>query len=506
MLQERVLRMASKVGERPALIDAPTGLTVTYELLAERIEQLAAGLRARRIGPGFVAAIWARNMPQWAGFALGALRAGGTVTGVSPVATERELAGQLADACADVIITVPARVDAALAAATSAGVREVVVIGEAPNAVSAADLIAAGADAEAAAGEVERGDLALLPYSSGTTGLPKGVMLTHANLTASLEQLQAALRVGPDDTTIAVAPFAHIMGFMLSLALPLAGGATVVTDGRFDFVRFLSLVEQHRATYLVVPPPVMAGLARHPLVDRHDLSSLNFVVSGGAPLSARLQREVAERLPGAVVGQGYGMTETTAGIAVPDRERGTVPGSVGRAPAGTELRILADGATSAPDGSAEGELLVRGPQVMAGYLGRPDATAAAFHDGWLRTGDLVRLDHDGNLFVIDRLKELIKVNANQVAPAELEALLLTHPSIADAAVVGRPDQKCGEVPVAFVVARDELAEDELIDWVAERVAPYKLIAAAHAVDELPRTPAGKLLRRQLPDCDYSVAT
>jgi acyl-CoA synthetase (AMP-forming)/AMP-acid ligase II len=303
-----------------------------------------------------------------------------------------------------------------------------------------------------------------------------------------------------------VAPFAHIMGFMLSLALPLANGATVVTDERFDLARFLSLVERHRATYLAVPPPVMAALAQDPLVDRYDLSSVDFVASGGAPLSAQVQRAVAERLPGAAVGQGYGMTDTTVAISLPDRALGTVPGSVGRPAVGTELRILTDAAATAavPVPGAEGELLVRGPQVMAGYLGRPDATAAAFRDGWLRTGDLVRRDEDGNLFVVERLKELIKVNANQVAPAELEALLLTHPSIADAAVVGRPDERCGEVPEAFIVARGEAKADSLIDWLAQRVAPYKRIAAVHTVDALPRTPAGKLLRRRLRQREHAA--
>jgi acyl-CoA synthetase (AMP-forming)/AMP-acid ligase II len=198
------------------------------------------------------------------------------------------------------------------------------------------------------------------------------------------------------------------------------------------------------------------------------------------------------------------MTETTVAISLPDRALGTVSGSVGRPAVGTELRILTDAAATAAVPGAEGELLVRGPQVMAGYLGRPDATAAAFRDGWLRTGDLVRRDEDGNLFVVERLKELIKVNANQVAPAELEALLLTHPSIADAAVVGRPDERCGEVPEAFIVARGEVKADSLIDWLAQRVAPYKRIAAVHTVDALPRTPAGKLLRRRLRQREHAA--
>jgi acyl-CoA synthetase (AMP-forming)/AMP-acid ligase II len=339
-------------------------------------------------------------------------------------------------------------------------------------------------------------DLALLPYSSGTTGQPKGVMLTHANLDASLRQLDAALRVGADDRTIAVAPFAHVMGFMLSLLVPLANGATVVTDARFELQRFLAQIQEHRASVLVVPPPVMAALAGHPLVDWYDLSSVELVACGGAPLSADLQRAVARRMPGAAVGQGYGMTETAVGITLPDRAEGTVAGSVGRAAEGTELRVITAGGRDAARG-APGELLVRGPQVMRGYRDRPAETRDVLHDGWLRTGDLVRIDPEGNLFVLDRIKELIKVNAHQVAPVKLEALLARHPAVADAAVAGRPDDRRGEVPVAFVVAREAIDEVELVEWVAAQVAPYKRLAAVHVVEELPRTPAGKLLRRRL---------
>jgi len=242
-----------------------------------------------------------------------------------------------------------------------------------------------------------------------------------------------------------------------------------------------------------VPPPVIAALARHPAVDRHDLSPLELIVSGGAPLGAELQRAVAARFPHAAVGQGYGMTETAVAISGPTRAEGTAPGSVGRAMAGTELRIVG----RRPD---VGELWVRGPQVMLGYKDRPAETAAILDaDGWLRTGDLVRRGAGGELYVIDRLKELIKVDAHQVAPAELEALLLTHPGVADAAVVGRPDARHGEVPVAAVVPAGALDRAALIAWVAERVAPYKRVRGVVAVDAIPRTPAGKVLRRVLSD-------
>jgi acyl-CoA synthetase (AMP-forming)/AMP-acid ligase II len=276
------------------------------------------------------------------------------------------------------------------------------------------------------------------------------------------------------------------MGFVVTLAAPLAAGATVVTFPRFDFEAMLGAIERHRITVLVVPPPVMLALARHPAVAAHDLSSLELVISGGAPLGAELQEAVAARLPGAAVAQGYGLTETCVAISGPRRRRPTTPGSVGRPMPGTEVRL------------EDGELWVRGPQVMQGYLRAPDATADVLRpDGWLRTGDLVRIDEDGNLYVVDRLKELIKVNGLQVAPAELEALLHTHPGVSDAAVIRRPHARTGEVPVAVVVPSGDLEPRALATWVAERVAPHKRLGDVVLAGAIPRTPSGKILRREL---------
>jgi acyl-CoA synthetase (AMP-forming)/AMP-acid ligase II len=499
-LHRVVAGTAAGSGERPALVDGPSGLTVTYAVLAARMEGVAAGLAARGFGPGDVLALWAPNLPQWAGVALGAMAAGGTVTGANPSYTERELAQQLDDSGASILVTVPPLLPAARSAAAAAGVREVLVLGTAEGATPVAALLDAGTPGPEVADDP--GAVALLPYSSGTTGLPKGVMLTHANLVTMLRQMNRGLRVTEHDTVLAVAPFFHVMGFMATLALPLASGATVVTMPRFDLGQLLALVQRHRVSVLVVPPPVMAALARHPMVDHHDLSSVELVVSGGAPLGADLQRAVAARLPGAAVGQGWGMTETAIGATMPDRRTGTTPGSVGRVVPNTELRVV-DPHSGRDLGAGEpGELWVRGPQVMKGYLHNPAATAETLDaGGWLHTGDLGQVDHDGNVFVTDRLKELIKVSAYQVAPAELEALLLGHPAVADAAVVPRPDPAHGEVPVAVVVPRGAVDGEALMAWVAERVAPHKRIRAVRFADAVPRTPSGKLLRRVLVDQD-----
>jgi acyl-CoA synthetase (AMP-forming)/AMP-acid ligase II len=329
-------------------------------------------------------------------------------------------------------------------------------------------------------------------------------MLTHANLTAAVRQLGAGLGLTPRDRFLAVAPFAHVMGFVVSLCTPLAVGATVIALPRFELPALLEAIQRHRVTVVAVPPLVLAALARDPAVGRHDLSSVELIVSGGAPVRPDLQAEAARRFPAAVVGQGYGLTETTAVVPVPDRA-GMVPGSVGRLAPGTEMRLVdpAAGGDSRP--GEPGEVWVRGPQVMAGYLGRPEATAEMLDSGgWLRTGDLGRVDAGGHLFIVDRLKELIKVNAIQVAPAELEALLAGHPQVADAAVIPRPDEQAGEVPVAHVVARGTLDSGQLISWVAERVAPYKRIRAVRLVSQIPRTPSGKILRRALIEAERAA--
>jgi acyl-CoA synthetase (AMP-forming)/AMP-acid ligase II len=474
---------ARAMGDHVGLIDGSSGAAIAYAQLAARVDRTAAGLAARGVRPGDVLALWAPNSPEWAIAALGAMAAGATVTGVSPVCAERELAGQLMDCDASVLVAAPELMDAA----RRADVRRAVALGDIE-----------GEDAAPAVALEPARAVALLPYSGGTTGLPKGVMLTHANVVAGVGQACAALKLGPRDTVVAVAPFAHVMGFVITMASALASGATLVTLAQFAFEPYLELVERHRATVLIGPPPVMAALAGHPAVDDRDLSSVELVVAGGAPVPAEIARAVGERLPGAVVRLGYGLTETAATATAPDRELAVTSGSVGRAMPSTELRVV-DPATGADLGPDEpGELWVRGPQTMAGYLHRPDATAAMIDaDGWLRTGDLVVIDEEGQVFVVDRLKELIKVNAFQVAPAELEAVLATHPAVADAAVVGRPDATSGEVPVAAVVARDALEAEDLMAWVAARVAPYKRIRAVRFVDAIPRTPAGKILRRAL---------
>jgi acyl-CoA synthetase (AMP-forming)/AMP-acid ligase II len=253
----------------------------------------------------------------------------------------------------------------------------------------------------------------------------------------------------------------------------------------------------------VVVPPIMLALAGHPLVDDHDLSSLRWLGCGAAPLGAETEQRCADRL-GCAVAQGFGMTEGSATFAIAPLDAPR-RGSAGRLLGGTQARIVD------PDGGGDlgpgrtGELWLRGPQVMRGYRNQPEATARTLTDGWLRTGDLCYFDADGYLFVVDRLKELIKYKGAQVAPAELEELLCAHPAVADAAVVPRPDPEAGEVPVAYVARRSEATAEELRTWVAERVAPYKRLRGVRFVDTVPRSPTGKLLRRALVEAERAEA-
>ena len=325
-------------------------------------------------------------------------------------------------------------------------------------------------------------------------------MLTHRNLIANVLQVNQAIGVGEHDVVMAVLPFFHIYGMQVMMNSGLSVGATLVTMPRFDLELFLRAHARYRITATYVAPPIVVALAKHPMVAQFDLSSLRFMLSGAAPLSAATAAEAAARI-GCPVVQGYGMTELSpvTHFTPPGRDR---PGAAGLLVANTECRIVdpATGESLGPD--RDGELWIRGPQVMAGYLNQPAATAATLDaEGWLRTGDIAHIDADGYLYVVDRLKELIKYKGFQVPPAELEALLLAHPAVADAAVIGLPDEEAGEIPVAFVVLKPGQQTDAaaLQAHVAGQVAHYKQLRRVEFISAIPKSASGKILRRVLKD-------
>lgn len=503
-IHDAVLGRAADFGDQPALIDGTDGTTLTYEQVDRFHRRLAAALAETGVRKGDVLALHSPNTIAFPTVFYAATRAGAAVTTVHPLATAEEFARQLGDSAARWIVTVSPLLETARRAAELAGgIREILVCDSAPGHRSLADLLVTTAP-EPETGIDPAEDIAALPYSSGTTGTPKGVMLTHRQIATNLAQLEPAVPAGPGDRILAVLPFFHIYGLTALMNAPLRKGATVVVLPRFELETFLAAIEKHRITGLYVAPPIVLALAKHPAVSRYDLSSLRYVISAAAPLDARLAVACAERLGLPPIGQAYGMTELSPGThVVPlDRLREAPAGTVGRLIAGTEMRIVSLDDPGRDLGTGEsGEILIRGPQVMKGYLGRPDATAALIDaDGWLHTGDVGHVDAGGWLFVVDRVKELIKYKGFQVAPAELEALLLTHPEIADAAVIGTYDADGNEVPHAFVVrapTADGLTDDDVLRYVAERVAPYKRVRRITFIDTVPRAASGKILRRQL---------
>jgi acyl-CoA synthetase (AMP-forming)/AMP-acid ligase II len=332
-------------------------------------------------------------------------------------------------------------------------------------------------------------------------------MPTHRNLVANICQSIAHQRPGADERVIAVLPFFHIYGLVVLMNMPLYCGATVVTMSRFDLAEFLRVIQDYRITRAFVVPPIVLALAKYPLLDEFDVSSLQFMNSGAAPLSAEVEVACGKRL-GCHMQQGYGLTETSPTThSVPDALAGQMPGTIGPPLPNTECRII-DLATGqdAPDGQP-GELCIRGPQVMKGYLNNPEATARTIGpDRWLHTGDIARIETDGSLRIVDRVKELIKYKGYQIAPAELEGLLLTHPAIADAAVIPIPDEEAGEIPKAFVVPNGSITPEQVTQFVAGRVAPYKKVRAVEILDEIPKSASGKILRRVLIDRERTATT
>jgi acyl-CoA synthetase (AMP-forming)/AMP-acid ligase II len=471
-----VLRHAQRLADAPALIDGPSGRTLTYGALAAGVERVAGGLAARGFRPGDVLALHLPNLPEFPIALHAGLRAGAVVTAASPLYTVREVAHQLRGARPRLVVSVGPLAETARAAAAEAGGVEVLELGE---------LLALAGPPPS--GRPDPRAPALLLPSSGTTGLPKLVELTHRALVANLVQMQQPFPALERSRLLGLAPFFHSMGMQCVLHRGLDSGAAIVTLARFDLEATLQAMQDHRVDQALAAPPLVAAFARHPIVGRFDLSALTLLGSGGAPLDPELERAAAARL-GCVVASGLGITEAGPLVSCPafsDPER-VRAGTCGQLVPGTEAQVV------------DGELWIRSPSVFSGYRDNPEATAATLDaDGWLHTGDLAELDADGFVTITGRLKELIKVSGFQVAPAELEAVLTSHPAVADACVAGVPDERTGERPKAWVVVSGPCDTRELYAYVEERVAPYKKLIAIEPIDELPRTMTGKLLRRVL---------
>lgn len=356
---------------------------------------------------------------------------------------------------------------------------------------------------------VTQNDAAALLYSSGTTGASKGVISSHRNMIAMVETVINRFRVDGEEreeynnTYVCTVPMFHIYGLVAFATGLLASGATIVVLSKFEMNDLFLAISKYKVSYFPLVPPILVALVNHAdqIKKKYDLTSLRRILSGGAPLGKELIEGFVAKFPGVTILQGYGLTESTAtGASTDSLEESRRYGTAGMLSPSMEAKIVDPDSGRALAVNQTGELWLRGPSVMKGYFNNPDATASTLTpDGWLKTGDLCYFDEDGFLFVVDRLKELIKYKGYQVPPAELEALLLTHPDIADAAVIPFPDKEVGQFPMAYVVrkAGSPLSENQVMEFVATQVAPYKRIRRVAFVDSIPKNASGKILRKDL---------
>lgn len=489
-ITERVFQGLENRPDEVALTDGSSGRSMTASAFMDQVKRMAGGLAAAGFGTGHTVAIMAPNIPEYCVVFHAVAWGGGTITTLNPTYTANEVAHQMADSGAEILITIP---DFMETAKKGAGDIPIIAIGSPEYAALFGDPITAQVPVDLDTFTV------VLPYSSGTTGLPKGVMLSHRNLVVNVDQVIAAADFRPGEVAAGFLPFFHIYGMTVLMNVHLAGGGAVVTMPRFDLPLFLQICQDHKSRRMWIVPPVALALAKHPLVEEFDLSSLEQVFSGAAPLGAELSETVASRLD-CISLQGYGMTEM-APVSHVTPHHAPRAGGAGLAVPNTACRIVdIDGGADLPPGK-EGELWVKGPQIMQGYLNNAKATAETItEDGWLRTGDIGMIDSDGYLFITDRLKELIKFKGFQVAPAELEATLVAMDGINDAAVIGLPDDEAGELPIAFVVTADPAPDEAAIKaHLDAQLAHYKQVHEVHFVDEIPKSASGKILRRFLRD-------
>ncbi len=491
--------------KRLAFIDGDTGARWLYNDTIGAINQFAGGLAQLGVRSESVVAIIAPNCPEFAIAFHAVIRLGATVTTVNPQYTAREIQEQLNDCQPVIALTVSHTLETVVAAVESSSVKSIILLEE----ESAGSPVSSDIEIPlmhwrnclsepAPQAQLDsKKSIAVLPYSSGTTGRPKGVMLSHFNLLSNLIQTNDGQSYGDDDVALAVLPFFHIYGMQVLMNCLLAAGVPIVTLRRFDMEKVLSLIEEHRITRFFAVPPIVLGLAKHPAVDEFDISSLRQVFSGAAPLGGELAEEAAARI-GCPVVQGYGMTELSpvSHLTVGEDYKS---GSSGTAVADTDCRIVDENGVDQVHGET-GELWIRGPQVMVGYLNNPEATSACLdEEGWLHTGDLALIDNDKHMYIVDRLKELIKYKGFQIAPAELEAAIVAFPEVADVAVIGKPDEESGEVPKAFIVLKKGMALslESINERMLKQLASYKQLVEADFIETIPKSPSGKILRRIL---------
>lgn len=497
----------SKFKDRPSIINGADGKVFTHGEAELTARKVAAGLHKLGIKQGDVIMLLLQNSPEFVFAFMGASYLGAITTTANPFFTSSEVAKQATASNTKLVITQSSYVEKVRNFAKNHGVKIVTVDElEADDCLPFSEL--SGADeTEIPAVKINPDDVVALPFSSGTTGLPKGVMLTHRGLVTNVAQQvdgeNPNLYFTEKDVLLCVLPLFHIYALNSLMLCAFRVGAAILIMKKFEILRLMELVEKHRVTVAPLVPPIVLAIAKSPDVGKYDLSSIRMIISGAAPLGKKLEDAVRTKLPNAKLGQGYGMTEAGAlsmCLAFAKEPFEVKSGACGTVVRNAEMKIVdPETGLSLPPNQA-GEICIRGAQIIKGYLNDEEATKRTVDkDGWLHTGDVGYIDDDDEVFIVDRLKELIKYKGFQVAPAELESLLIAHPDISDAAVIPMKDETAGEVPVAFVVrsSGSKIVEDEIREYISKQVVFYKRLARVFFTDSIPKAPSGKILRKEL---------
>jgi long-chain acyl-CoA synthetase len=464
---------------------------LTYAMLDAAAARVAGLLRVRGIGPGDRVGIMLPNVPYFAAAYFGVLRLGAVVVPMNVLLKGREVAFYLRDPAARLVFAWHDFAEAAEKGAAEAGAECLLVRpGE-------FEQLLAGAEPVQELADRAEDDTAVILYTSGTTGTPKGAELTHANLARNAEIATALFSLTEQDVVLGALPLFHSFGQTCALNACVRVGGLLTLLPRFDADKALRIIERDRVTVFEGVPTMYAAMLHSPLAGATDTSTLRLCASGGAAMPVEIMRAFEEKF-GCVVLEGYGLSETSpvASFNHPDRPR--KPGSIGTPISGTQMKLIADDGADVPAGEV-GEIVIRGHNVMKGYWGRPEATAEAIRDGWFRSGDMARVDEDGYFFIVDRKKDMIIRGGFNVYPREIEELLYEHPAVAEAAVVGVPHPELGEEIAAVVALKPgrDAGPDELREFVKEQVAAYKYPRRVVLVDELPKGPTGKIVKREI---------